>query len=148
MTENHAPRPELTEEMIAEFDRVNVIRTIALTGQLTANMAKNTDTVIYTEPGLGTTSALAKAAQQLNQPIAIVHCALVEDALHVRTQARHVADALGGPDAQGGIIVFDEFSRISPRVAALIADAFSDLAKHGIPASAHRVWIKQDITVG
>lgn len=148
MTENTTSRPELTEEMIAELDRLAEERIATFTGQITADIASNNDTVIYTEPGMGTTSALAKAAKNLNQPIALIHCPHVEDAMDLDSKIRRIAETLGGPDAQGGIIVFDEFSRVTPQTAALITDAFGDLAKHGLPASAHRVWIKQDITVG
>lgn len=105
------------------------------------NISRGQDTTVRNTPGMGTIHSLIQAAKNLELRTVIVSCTHINDALDLNEQMRRVSEELGGPDASGGLILIDEFTRTTPQIATAIAEAFNDVAKHGLPASAHRVWV-------
>lgn len=143
---NSSPiRLPLTDEQRAEFERAAAARDTVVLDQLTADLAASTSSVFSTQPGMGTTGALKRAAEQLGRPIAFVQCALIGDPFELDAQMRNAVRELGGPDVTDAILVFDELSRTTPTARALLADVVTQPARYGLSTSLHRVWIK-DIT--
>lgn len=105
------------------------------------NIARGQDTVVRNTPGMGTIHSLIQAAKNLELRTVLVSCTHINDPFELTEQMRRISEELGGPDTHGGLILIDEFARTTPHIATAIAEAFNNVAKHGLPASAHRVWV-------